>query len=76
MNYTEPSQEEKKALHIAFVSVSCLSFEEIIASVGTHGKIDFMFQSGGNMYTDTNGNDFLLTKGQMSYLVKWLSYSR
>lgn len=76
MKYLEPSSEEKKALHIAFVSVSSLTFEEIIAPTNTHEKIDFNFQYGGNMYIDTNGKSFLLTNEQIVYLTKWLSYSR
>ena len=76
MNFIEPTQEEKKALHIAFVSVSSLTFEEIIAPVNTHGKIDFIFQYGGTMYIDSNGKNFRLTNEQMAYLTKWLSYSR
>ena len=76
MNYLDPSQEEKKALHIAFVSVSSLTFEEIIAPIGTHGKVDFIFQDSENMYINSNGKDFRLTNKQLEYLTKWLSYSR
>jgi len=72
MNYTKPSQEEKKALHIAFVSVSSLTFEEINGT----GKIDFIFQYKGNIYIDSNGNDINLTKEQRIYLAEWMSYSR
>lgn len=72
MNYIEPSNEEKKALHIAFVSVSSLSFTEI----NGEGKIDFIFQYKGNINIDTNQKDFNLTNEQRIYFIKWISYSR
>lgn len=73
MNYTEPSEEVKKALHIAFVSESCLTFEE----ENGYGQMDICVQDSGNIsIQSTREEATFLSNEQRIYLAEWMTYSR
>ncbi len=73
MKYTEPKKETKKALHIAFVSESSLSFK----TDDFGGTIDFDICRDKGLSIDlVDRNSTWFTKEQLTFILKWLSYSR
>jgi hypothetical protein len=72
MNYTEPTQEEKEALHIGYVSESSLNFNE----ENGFGTMYITYSDGEASFEPTREEAKYLNKEQTAYLLKWLAYSR
>ena len=72
MNYTEPTQEEKKALHIGYVSESSLDFNE----PNGFGTMYIAYSDGEASFEPTREEAQHLNKEQTAYLLRWLAYSR
>mgnify|MGYP003647587867 FL=1 len=72
MNYTEPAEETKEALHIGGVSESYLDFEE----ENGYGTLQISYRDGEASFEPTREEAKYLNKEQTAYLIKWLSYSR
>ena len=73
MNYTEPTQEEKEALHIGYVSESSLDFQE---ENGFGEMRIWKSEDGTTSFEPTREEAKYLNKEQTAYLLKWLAYSR
>jgi len=74
MNYIEPTQEEKEALHIADVSESFLTFNN---SEGADINMEVYMDKQCQAAIETRGyGEMFLTKEQTEYMVKWILYSR
>ena len=72
MNYTEPTEETKEALHIGGVSESYLDFEE----ENGFGELNITLRDGEASIEPTREEAKYLNKEQTAYMIKWLSYSR
>tara|TARA_R110000744_G_scaffold77468_4_gene152911 strand:+ start:3647 stop:3865 length:219 start_codon:yes stop_codon:yes gene_type:complete len=72
MNYTEPTEETKEALHIGSVSESTLYFNE----ENGYGTLQIRHRDGEASFEPTREEAKYLNKEQTAYLIKWLSYSR
>ena len=74
MKYAEPTQEEKKALHIACVSESDLTirgkWKTIELMKYDDGDVELEMEDGSERIT------YIFDKEQIDFLVKWLSHSR
>ena len=73
MDYTNISEETKKALHIACVSESSLVFRK-----GDFGDtIEFDKYDDGEFSIELmDSGSYYFTKEQLAFIVKWISYSR
>lgn len=73
MDIRNLSNKEKKALHIAFVSESCLTFEE----ENGYGQMDVCIQENGSIsIQSTREEATYLSNEQRKYLAEWMTYSR
>ena len=72
MNYTDPTEETKEALHIGFVSESSLDFDE----ENGYGTMYVNYRDGKASFEPTREEAKYLNKEQTAYLLKWLAYSR
>ena len=72
MNYTDPTEETKKVLHIGFVSESSLDFDE----ENGYGTMYVNYRDGKASFEPTREEAKYLNKEQTAYLLKWLAYSR
>ena len=72
MNYTEPTEGTKEALHIGSVSESTLYFEEEYG----YGTLQIRYRDGEISFEPTREEAKYLNKEQTDYFLKWLAYSR
>mgnify|MGYP003651180159 CR=1 FL=1 len=73
MNYTDPTEETKEALHIGGVSESYLDFEE----ENGFGEMNiWKSEDGTTSFEPTREEAKYLNKEQTAYMIKWISYSR
>lgn len=72
MDFEQIPDKEKEALHIACVSESSLVFRK-----GDFGEtIDFYKYDDGEFSIELmDSNSYYFTKEQLSFIVKWISYS-
>ena len=74
MNYTDPTEKTKEALHIADISESFLTFEN---SEGSDTVMEVFISKEGARVIDVQGyGEMYLTKNQTQYMIKWITYSR
>jgi len=69
MNYYKISEETKKALHISFVSVSGLTFEE----ENGYGLMRIKYRDGEASFEPTREEAKYLNKEQTAILLDWLN---